>query len=537
MPRTFGEKRMIRSNRLNLLVAIACVIIAIVLTVVLVKGVISHAEEHTSYVTALEYADTIDNEVENEVLLARAFLLPNYDKLATSSREAGLLCARLATPPDVRQQARDPFREAHQRYCREIDAKLAAVERFKVKNAVVRNSLKYLGTIEETFRGLPYDLGFQHLYSDLLAYSLDASADNYAEAQHHVRQLGHSPPPAIQTVLQHARLVLFAVRERSDIEKTIFSGNSDKAMRSMREIYLREYRDQESIAFLYRLCLFSLTFLAVALLLALFLHLHSTKEKLAALNESLESRVAQRTAELREALSELENKQTQLLHASKMSALGEMAGGIAHEINSPLAAISLNAEIIEGALPADSPVVASARTILSTVTRISKIITGLRRFARSGPKDPPVRVSAGSIIADSLSFCGEKMKNSFIDLQRDTTGDAEEVLCQPEQMTQVLLNLLNNAVDAVSKAEKKWVRVRAERRENKIRLSVEDSGPPIPSAIREKIMQPFFTTKEAGKGTGLGLSISHGIVAAHGGKLWLDPQSAHTRFVVELPAA
>jgi C4-dicarboxylate-specific signal transduction histidine kinase len=100
----------------------------------------------------------------------------------------------------------------------------------------------------------------------------------------------------------------------------------------------------------------------------------------------------------------------------------------------------------------------------------------------------------------------------------------------------VLLNLLNNAFDAVCDLPKPWVQVEANAVGNHVEISVTDSGSGIPAEIRNRIMQPFFTTKEAGKGTGLGLSISHGIASEHGGKLYIDEQSPHTRFVLVLPS-
>src|SRR5690606_26102170 len=104
----------------------------------------------------------------------------------------------------------------------------------------------------------------------------------------------------------------------------------------------------------------------------------------------------------------------------------------------------------------------------------------------------------------------------------------------PTQIAQVLLNFISNSADAVEKLEEKWVRVTCEDKDTTITLSVTDSGKGIPREIQEKILQPFFTTKEVGRGTGLGLSISRGIIEAHKGKLRLDTSTSNTRFCIDL---
>ncbi|HEX4924120.1 MAG TPA: ATP-binding protein, partial [Bdellovibrionales bacterium] len=109
------------------------------------------------------------------------------------------------------------------------------------------------------------------------------------------------------------------------------------------------------------------------------------------------------------------------------------------------------------------------------------------------------------------------------------------IACRPTQISQVLLNLLNNAHDAVAEQTEKWVKLDVRDLGDSVELSVTDSGAGIPPEIQEKIMQPFFTTKQIGEGTGLGLSISKGLVDSHHGQLRLDAKSKNTRFVVLLP--
>jgi len=234
-------------------------------------------------------------------------------------------------------------------------------------------------------------------------------------------------------------------------------------------------------------------------------------------------------------------QQVKLVASSKMAALGEMAGGLAHEINNPLAIIHAKASLLEmlaadGTLAVDE-VVKTAEKIRATAMRISTIIKGLRSFARDAEHDPFQIVAASSLLGDTLELCRQRFKNHDVDVRLPLgVGEAIILECQPVQLVQVLLNLLSNSYDAVLELPDKWIELTVEAEGDQVVFSVTDSGHGIPAGVRDKITQPFFTTKEAGKGTGLGLSIAAGIVTSHDGTLALDATAAHTRFVVRLPA-
>lgn len=229
----------------------------------------------------------------------------------------------------------------------------------------------------------------------------------------------------------------------------------------------------------------------------------------------------------------------QLLHSAKMSSLGEMAGGIAHEINTPLGIISMLTGKLKNEIEAENldknQVIQSLDRVEKTVFRIAGIIKGLRHFSRDGSKDPFKSININNLIEETVSFCRERFKNHNIDLRMPDAPHDLKLECRPIEISQVLLNLLNNAYDAVHGAREKWITVEVNDHGDAIKLSVSDSGNGVQPKIRDKIMQPFFTTKEIGKGTGLGLSISNGIVESHKGTLTLDSTTKHTRFVVSLP--
>jgi signal transduction histidine kinase len=229
----------------------------------------------------------------------------------------------------------------------------------------------------------------------------------------------------------------------------------------------------------------------------------------------------------------------QFTQASKLMALGEMAGGIAHEINTPLTVMSILASELGKRVEAEAFDKAALRLMTSrmssTTHKISKIVSGLRAFAREGSGDPLQTSNLSQIIDDTLSLCTEKFRADGIDLRVELPSHEDlRILCRPVEISQVLLNLLLNAKDAVSGVNERWVTISARRLASRIEVSVTDSGQGISSDLRDKIFLPFFTTKELKGGTGLGLSISKGIAEAHSGTLTVDPDSAHTRFILSL---
>lgn len=229
----------------------------------------------------------------------------------------------------------------------------------------------------------------------------------------------------------------------------------------------------------------------------------------------------------------------QWILVSKMAALGEMASGVAHEINTPLAIIQLRTDQMLGAVNSGqtfdiAKMQKSLNDINKTVHRITKIISGLRFFSRNTQDDELVDYSLKSIIQDTLELYTEKLRLRGVSLELHIEDDYS-IKCNPTEISQVLLNLLNNSMDAIEDSDKQWIKIELKRGNNVIELAVTDNGAGISKNIQDKIMQPFFTTKEVGKGTGLGLSISRGIVESHGGKLRVDNDSHNTRFIIQFP--
>lgn len=228
----------------------------------------------------------------------------------------------------------------------------------------------------------------------------------------------------------------------------------------------------------------------------------------------------------------------QMVHSAKMSTLGEMAGGVAHEINNPLAIIQgkvfLLKKMLEGSEINKEKMWESLSRIEFTTQRIAKIVNGLLNFSRDTSGLHFESMNLQKVLSEALVLCEERFKLNDVELRFKQAPDVE-LDCRPLQLSQAFLNLLLNSYDAVYGTPNAWIEIETKLAGDTIEISVTDSGHGIEKNVVDKMLNPFFTTKELGKGTGLGLPISKGIVEAHNGELFYDESSANTRFVIKIP--
>lgn len=254
--------------------------------------------------------------------------------------------------------------------------------------------------------------------------------------------------------------------------------------------------------------------------------------------EALDVKVAERTAELQQAVADLKAAQSQLVMNEKLAAIGQLTAGVAHEINNPVAVIQGNLEVLRDILgPASAPVDPEIKLIHEQVHRIRLIVAKLLQFARPqdyvGYLEP---VSPATLVQDSLVLVGHLLKKGNIAIEQHFDS-GRHVLCNRNELQQVLINLMVNAIQAMpdggvlTLAAEDWDEADMP---VGLRLIVADSGPGISAADREQLFKPFFTAGKPG-GTGLGLWVSQSLVERYGGRISVDaPDAGGTRFTVWL---
>ncbi len=243
--------------------------------------------------------------------------------------------------------------------------------------------------------------------------------------------------------------------------------------------------------------------------------------------------------ELKEAQLVIQQQQEKLIAASRLSAIGEMAAAITHEINNPLAVILGRVEMMKSIL-SDKEI---SRTELLkmldhvevTGRRIEKIVHSMKTMAHHQEEEAPQKVLLKHLVDDALDLCFHRFERNGIQIKKTDIPQDVWVECRSHQIVQVLVNLLNNSFDAISKKSEKWVRIEYEKTNEFVQILVTDSGAGIPEEVQRKMFNPFFSTKTVQYGTGLGLSISQGLLQKNGGNLEYNSQSPNTCFILSLP--
>jgi signal transduction histidine kinase len=292
-------------------------------------------------------------------------------------------------------------------------------------------------------------------------------------------------------------------------------------------------------------------------------------------NEGLERRVEERTRELSDALRHLKESETMLIQSEKMSSLGQMVAGIAHEINTPLAYVKSSLQLVEAELSGVRALAGECDRLLSLlasgqateeqltaqynlaaraaerfrergtgelerllsdglhgIQEISELVLSLKNFSRLD-RSKVARFSLNEGVENTLLIARNVVKHKTV-VKR--LGDIPLITCWPSQINQVLLNLVTNAAQAT--ADDGGIISVTTRREgtNAVAVEVEDNGHGIPEEVLPRIFDPFFTTKDVGSGTGLGLSIAYKIAEQHGGSIRVASKvGVGSRFTVVLP--
>ncbi|MFI5206396.1 MAG: ATP-binding protein [Gemmatimonadales bacterium] len=239
-----------------------------------------------------------------------------------------------------------------------------------------------------------------------------------------------------------------------------------------------------------------------------------------------------------EDVTETRRLQEQLVQSEKLSAIGQLIAGVAHELNNPLASVLGFADFLgeSGQMPAE--LAEPVRVIQQEAQRAAGIVRNLLTFARRQEQDHR-HVDVGSILQRTVQLLGNQLVGLKVEPRLEIEADLPAVACSPNQLQQVFLNLINNAAQAIaSTGSGGIVTISARAWLDGVAVEVKDDGPGIPDDLQQRVFEPFFTTKPAGQGTGLGLSICQGIIKEHGGRITLKSKRGEgATFTVELPAA
>ncbi len=234
-------------------------------------------------------------------------------------------------------------------------------------------------------------------------------------------------------------------------------------------------------------------------------------------------------------ITEQKKLESKIQHTEKVASIGQLAAGIAHEINNPLGVILCHIDLIKGADNLSSEIRADLEIIEKHAGNCRTIISDLLKFAHQhvSVKEP---ISINVLIEEVVLMVSSQLRKQSIDIEMHLEQDIPAITLDANKMKQVFINLLINSSQAIGENGMIAIRSIYENENRKVTIIVEDSGPGIPADILDKIFDPFFTTKPPGQGTGLGLSVSYGIIQDHNGEITAESLPGKpTRFVISLP--
>lgn len=464
-------------------------------------------------------------------------------------------------------------------YMQAVNSDLDTAERFQV--ALNNVSLQWAALQAETYALLQQEPPVNAQVHDRLvqvlktaiAYAITGSDNELSALQSAVADVNDSANnlkegdlrSSLDRIANAANALQTARQQLSTQELALDAAGDDVALLRLQNAFAGDYEARLEDGRRYRLILaiYTVGLLVVLGLMALrlrnsFRELDQLNEDLQHTNANLEHLVEARTGELRQALADLKQQQTQLIQSEKMASLGQMVAGVAHEINTPLGYTRSNVETVKESLGGLREIVpeGEAAEIFNDLNslledsehglaQISELVMSLKNFSRiDRSKTEMFDVNEG--LDTALKICHNQMKGR-VEIQRAYQADLPRLPCAPSQVNQVFLNILNNAAQAID--GNGIIRVATKSDGDFVQISIRDNGCGMDEQTRAHIFEPFFTTKAVGSGTGLGLSIVFRIIEDHGGsidvesvpgkgtvfriKLPLQPRTAHAEDVAK----
>lgn len=568
----------------------------------------SKADESGTYTQARDLIRQIkqnDSQWENEILKARTSINYNYDPLVWPVVEMKRLWRAFESIETRNQHGNSPaWRQAYADYQQAFEEKANYVERFKSHNAVLRNSLAFLPAAADGIQaqlGQLADADALRLHNistdtyDLMLSSLEfaqmTTDDKAADILVGLNKLAvnkerlplefHAP---IDTLSNHIALIL---REQPKVNQLLEQIGDLPVAAHLDAIAMMLDRDERTALLVnqryhFYLLVFSTLLVLLLLYMAVWLlrsfgEINRVNRALVVANDELEQRVARRTQALTQASAALQREiderkllESQLVQSEKLASLGQLAAGIAHEVNNPIGFVSSNLGALgtyfarlqdmlkayRDAEPAIGPATLQASLVKlrsemelayilddiplliseskDGISRVGQIVRDLKDFSRVDSSQDWQWANLHQGIDSTLNIAASELKYKA-DLVKQY-GVLPEVECLPSQINQVIMNLVVNAAHAMG-TERGTITVRTGcANDDKVWIEVADNGCGIPAQSLQKIFDPFYTTKPVGQGTGLGLSLSYGIIKRHCGEIHVHSEvGVGTTFRVELP--
>jgi signal transduction histidine kinase len=548
-------------------------------------------EANNEILSALRELKQIDAEWNVDVLRAKTGLANNYDKVASplplvESLKESLARKSVSVWRD-RADSNARMTGLLENYTKLMDRKIDTIERFKSQNAILRNSSRFLPVatsdlVESThISAIPaatqtkVEQVLDELLADTMIYlqtSDEALREGLGKGMQELEQLTQTLPPEVRErsdiMVAHVGTVVRQHQLGAQLLAELSALPTAKAIDDLSDAQAQEREKLLSSQQIYRQALVAYSVFLLLLLGFVGWRLFRNYGMLNKVN-----------AALQKTNSELKESQVYLVQAEKMSALGQMVAGIAHEINTPLAYVKGTFSVLRDQLAplevlsqhsydftrqirvperdnallnrqlrgidasvkdvVESGVLHEMDSLLKDglhgIEQISEIVLNLKNFSRlDRAKISDFSVNAG---LDSTLLLANNLLKNKVEIRKDY-GDVPNINGSPSQINQVFLNIITNAVHAMpERATANVITLRtAVEDADTVRVEIQDNGVGIPKDVLPKIFDPFFTTKPIGQGTGMGLSISYKIIQAHGGKLLVDTElEVGTVFTILLP--
>ena len=566
---------------------------------------------HYDIVGMMTELDAVDARWNEDVLKSRLRLNKNYDPLVRAIVSQNDLGQRLASSIKEIDDAHSAIQSALADYQAIIASKLDRVEKFKSQNAILRNSTEYIAfsihnlsdiiqkTKTEPAAPVEALIVLEHHLSELMVGLLEYTSESYTpefverqiEALDGLSRYEMLPsevrrhdilPTAIhhrlQLVLNHVRTVLHKKPIVDNLLTTLISLPTARALNDVRVTYSNLHRQRLEQNRTHQFAFFGYVVLLVIGLAYAILYWHLSHKRhiqiLTTEKQNLEKEVAL-AQELARAHEELDKSQMLLIQSEKMSSLGQMVAGVAHEINTPLAYSRSNVALIHEQMPpliqlveasvrqADllaapeshndalkeqsATVAELAKSLkqdeimtdidellqasISGLDQISEMVLNMKNFSRLDRKKVD-QVNLNDGLESALTIAHNKLKYK-VDVVKNYS-ELPPITCAPSQINQVFLNLLVNAAQAME--DRGTITLTTLARGDHVEVRVEDDGQGIPEDVMANIFDPFFTTKDVGEGTGLGLAISYRIIEQHNGTITVESEVGRgTCFTISLP--